>query len=208
MVPVGLGVDPVAERMVRFVSLDPVDISVVTFHGFQRDGERLLARKIEVQSGRRESSRRRCYPTIAERRQALRDYLADKGYADVFDRVRADLRRYLPETGVYQEVGRYGIGFQLTEPDDSQVSKTYFSLRARYVASDVYSVSILPQAIHWGGDALDRLREAVSLYDWTHGGQCLRFKSADEWDQVRSAVLEFVDAVVANRAGRADLGAH
>lgn len=60
----------------------------------------------------------------------------------------------------------------------------------------------------WGGDALDRLREAVSLYDWTHGGQFLRFKSADEWDQVRSAVLEFVDAVVANRAGRADLGAH
>lgn len=210
MVLVGLGVDPVAERMARFISAGPVDLSVVTFHGFQRDGERWLARQVEVEAGPGPGPPRDRSPTVAERRRALREYLVDKGYADLFDRIREDIRERLPEKGVWVETGRYGVSFQLAEPDNRQLWKTYFGLQAGYITSEVniYSVSILPQAIHWGGDALDRLREAVSLYDWTHGGLFLRFKSADEWDQVRSAVLEFVDAVVANRAGRADLGAH
>jgi hypothetical protein len=205
MVLVGLGVDPAAERMARFISAGPVDLSVVTFHGFQRDGERWLARQVEAGPGPGPR-----HPTVAERRRALREYLAAKGYADVFDRIREDIRGRLPEQGVWVETGRYGVSFQLAEPDNRQTWKTYFGLQAGYITSEVniYSVSILPQAIHWGGDALGRLREAVRLYDWTHGGQFLRFKSADDWDQVRSAVLEFVDAVVANRVGRTDPGAH
>ena len=136
----------------------------------------------------------------------LAEHIADRSGTGGVQRIR----ERLPERGVWVETGRYGVSFQLAEPDKRQLWKTYFGLQAGYITSEVniHSVSILPQAIHWGGDALDRLREAVSLYDWTHGGQFLRFKSADEWDQVRSAVLEFVDAVVANRAGRADLGAH
>ena len=57
MVLVGLSVDPVAERMARFISGGPVDISVVTFHGFVRGGERLLARQLEVEPGRKEPRR-------------------------------------------------------------------------------------------------------------------------------------------------------
>ena len=197
MVLVGLGVDPAAERMARFVSSGPVDLSVVTFHGFRRDGERLLARQVEVEAGTVVRSGKG--PTVAEKRRALREYLAEKGYADLFDRIREDIGRRLPEKGVWVETGRYGISFQLVEPDDSQVWKTYFGLQAGYVGAEVYSVSILPQAIHWGGDAIRRIRKSVNLRPWTHGGEFLRFKSAEEWDQHRSAVLGFVDVVVANR---------
>ena len=42
MVLVGIGVDPAAERMARFISGGPVDLSMVTFHGFMRGEERLL----------------------------------------------------------------------------------------------------------------------------------------------------------------------
>ena len=140
-------------------------------------------------------------PTVAEKRRALRAHLTEKGYADLFNRIREDIGGRLPEKGVWVETGRYGISFKLVEPDDSQVWKTYFGLQAGYVTSEVevYSISILPRAIEWGGNEIGRLRESVNLRPWTHGGEFLRCKSAEEWDQHRSAVLGFVDVVVANR---------
>lgn len=49
LVLVGLGVDDRAKRMARFLRARGVDISVLTFHGFQRDGETLLVRQVEVE---------------------------------------------------------------------------------------------------------------------------------------------------------------
>ena len=200
MVLVGLGVDAVAERMARFISAGPVDISVVTFHGFQREGERLLARQLEVESGREELGRKRRSATIAEKRQALQKYVTDNGYKDLFDRVRADLRQPLPEQGVWEHPGGMSIGFQLTEPEDSRVWKTYFGVQAGYLGTGVYSVSVLPQAITWGGDgAFARLGRSLDLKEWPHGGYALSFKTPEEWDEIRPHMLEFVHAVMANR---------
>ena len=200
MVLVGLGVDPVAERMARFISGGPVDISVVTFHGFGRDGERLLARQIEVKRGPEARRRRRSSVSTAEARQDLRDYLTNNGYEDLFDRVHAALRTPLPDKGIWEQPGSKGIGLQLTEPDDSSAWKTYFGVQAGYLGPGVYSVSILPQAILWGGEAFERLRESVQLRDWPHGGYAFSFQSADEWNELRPTLLEFVNIVMTNRS--------
>ncbi len=201
MVLVGLGVDAVAERMARFISAGPVDISVVTFHGFQRDGERLLARQLEVESGPTGLDRQRHSVPAAEKRRRLREYLADNGYKGLFDRVHADLRRPLPEQGVWEQPGSKGVGFQLAEPEDSKVWKTYFGVQAGYRGEGVYNVSVLPQAITWGGEgAFARLRRSVDLKEWPHGGYALSFKTLEEWDEIRPHMLEFVHAVLANRA--------
>ncbi len=171
MVLVGLGVDAAAERMARFISAGPVDISIATFHGFQHDGERLLARQLEVEPEKRNAVDRLRAPTVAERHRALQKYLADNGYDAVFRRVHADLHQPLSEQGVWEQPGSTGIGFQLTEPDDPKVWKTYFGVQTGYLGSGIYSVSILPQAIHWGGEeALGQLRESVGVRDWPHGG--------------------------------------
>lgn len=203
MVLVGLGVDPAAERIARFVSGGPVDISVITFHGFARDGERLLARQVEVEPGRKKKRP----PTIAEKRSALREYLATEEYEALFGKVYADIRGHLPKHGRGELPGSYGISFRLTEPDDSTVWRTYFGVQAGYVGSGMYSVSILPQAIHWGGDAFKGLRAAVELSDWAHGGYVLSFKSSDEWDGLRPAVLDFVKAVMQSRSTSGEVGA-
>ena len=200
MVLVGLGVDTVAERMARFISAGPVDMSVVTFHGFQREGERLLARQLEVESRRTEPIRKRRFATTAEKRRALEKYLVDNGYKDLFYRVHADLRRHLPEQGVWEQPGSMGVGIQITEPEDSRVSKTYFGVQAGYLGKEVYSVSVLPHAITLGGDgAFARLRGSVDLEEWTHGGYALSFKTSEEWDEIRPQVLGFVQAVLENR---------
>ena len=203
MALVGLGVDPVAERMARFISGGPVDISVVTFHGFVRDGERFLARQLDVEPGQ---NRKRRAASVAERRLALRKYLSDGEHEALFDRVIADVRKALPERGVWEQPGSTGIGFQLTEPNDSRTWKTYFGVQAGYLGPDVHSVSILPQAIHWGREALDRLRESVDLREWPHGGYVLCFKSADEWNRLQPAAIEFVNAVIGNRERAGEIG--
>ncbi len=200
MVLVGLGVDAAAERMARFISAGLVDISVVTFHGFQRKGERLLARQLEVESGRTGLIRPRRSVPAAERRQRLQKYLTDKGYKDLFDRVHSDLRGGLPEQGVWEAPGATGVGFQLTEPEDSKVWKTYFGVQAGYLGKGEYSVSVLPQATIWGGDdAFARLRGSVDLEKWPHDGYVLSFKTPEEWDKIRPHLLEFVQIVLANR---------
>ena len=50
MVLVGLGVDNAAERMVNFLVDREVEISLVTFQGFEHDAKTLLARYVEVDS--------------------------------------------------------------------------------------------------------------------------------------------------------------
>ena len=137
----------------------------------------------------------------AEKRLVLEKYLVNNGYKILFDRVCSDLRRCLPEQGFRERPGSTGVGFLLSE-------KTYFGVYAGYLGTELYSVSILPQAITWGGDeAFARLRRSVDLEEWQHGGnderQCrsrvLSFQTLEEWDEIRPQVLEFVHAVLANR---------
>lgn len=206
MVLIGLGADPGVERMARFISGGAVDVSVVTFHGFLRGEDRLLARQVEVEPGMRQPERKRGSKTVAERRQDLQEYLAHSGYEDLFNQVCADLRESLPERGVWEQPGKFGIGFLLTEPDDPSKPKTYFGVYAGYYDPGVYTVSILPGAIRWGEEALEKLRESTDLSRWTHGGLCFSFASEDEWVELRPAALKFVKTVMANRLGSGDSG--
>ena len=199
MVLVGLGVDPVAERMAKFISGGPVDLSVVTFHGFMRGEEKLLARQLEVEPGPREPAQRHRFTPVNERRQALRKYLTDNGYEALFDRIHEDILELLPERDVNEVPSGTGIRFELIEPNDPGGRKGYFGVLAGY-RGQFYSVSILPQAICKDDSALQRLRTSVQLHDYRHGGLVCDFQSEEEWDEHRGAVLEFVGAVMANRS--------
>ncbi len=195
MVLVGLGVDPVAERMAKFISGGPVDLSVVTFHAFMRGEEKLLARQLDVMP----QSRRPL--TVKEKHEALRAYLTRSGYEALFDRIHDDIGECLSKHDVRKRPRKKGIGFKLTEPDGSGGWKSYFGVYAGYRGS-AWSVSILPPAIDWGGEALTRLRTSVQLHTWPHvdGALVCDFQSEEEWAAHRGAVLEFVRFVIANRS--------
>ena len=199
MVLVGLGVDPVAERMARFISGGSVDLSVVSFHGFAHGQEKVLARQLEVDSDSREQSRHRS-PNSEEKRRALREYLTDNDYVDLFDRIHADIRGLLPEKGVFEHPGSKGIGFTLPDPDNSQSYKHYFGVQAGYKNTPC-SVSILQKAIDWGGEAaLNQLESSIELREWPYGGRFCAFQSERDWSESRTAVLEFVRSVMTNRS--------
>ncbi len=203
MVLVGIGVDPAAERMARFISGGPVNLSIVTFHGFKRGEENLLARQLEVEPGLGERARRPRNATVDERHKALCKYLTDSGHANLFNQIHTDIRALLPEQGVWEEPGRYGVGFQIAGPEKTKAWPTYFGVQAGY-RGPVCSVSILPTAINWAGDALKQLRASVRLHEWPHGGCVCDFPSEGKWTKHRDAVLKFVRSVMTNRSHGAE----
>ena len=198
MVLIGLGVDPVAERMAKFVSGGPVDLSVVTFQGFMCRGDRLLARQMEVRPGRGQPGHGPHHEPVAEKRQALREFLASKGFKKLFDKVHADLRRYLPERGVWEDPGETGISFQVNEPDTKKW-KTYIGVSVGWPGPG-FNVRILPNAIRWDKDAFEKLKKSIALSEGPRRGFVLRIDSEEKWDEFRPAVLEFVKAVIEKRS--------
>ena len=97
------------------------------------------------------------------------------------------------------------MAFRLSEPDGPGRWKNYFGAYAGYRGS-AWSVTILPQAIHWGGGALEVLRDIgpavrVAACERRMG---LRLRVGRRVAEHRGAVLEFVSAVVANRSNGDD----
>ena len=58
MVLVGLGVDGPTNRMVRFLADKGVEITLLTFHGYDYEGRTLLARQVRVETGSGQTRRR------------------------------------------------------------------------------------------------------------------------------------------------------
>ena len=94
--------------MAKFISGGPVDLSVVTFHGFMRGEEKLLARQLDVVPGGPVPPRGRRPSTVKEKREALREYLTNSGYEALFDRIHDDIRECLPKRGVRERPRREG----------------------------------------------------------------------------------------------------
>lgn len=88
---VGLGVDGRTERMVRFLARNSeMDISLLTFHGFEQDGKALLAKQVEVKPGDGvRSSRRRRRRTTEQLREVFEAKLSRSEVAGLFEEVKA-----------------------------------------------------------------------------------------------------------------------
>ena len=90
---VGLGVDDRTERMVNFLVGSGVDMSILTFRGFEFEGKTLLAKQVEVEGGiASERGRTTRSPSRSERREALDQRADEYGVRDLFDSVTAMFR--------------------------------------------------------------------------------------------------------------------
>ena len=120
---VGLGADESTERMTAFLAENSsMDISLITFHGFEWDGQTLLARRVQVEGASSLDQRpAKRYPSTAERRQMLEKRLMEYGVSDLFGAVRERFRGNWPRCTEY--IGTWAIGFYLL----GQTNKGYKS---------------------------------------------------------------------------------
>ncbi len=108
---VGLGVDERAERMASFLRDEGVGISVLTFYGFQHDGQTLLARQVEVAAPASTPNTTTTYKTADQKRREFQERLLRHGLDDLFKRVDPALRTSFP--GTTQLAGSYGFTYSL-----------------------------------------------------------------------------------------------
>lgn len=90
MVLVGLGVDTVAQRMVEFLAKSGVDISLLTFHGYQFGDRTLLARQAQEGEARDASSKSK-QQRYAERRRRHAELTERLGIVELWKDVVQEL---------------------------------------------------------------------------------------------------------------------
>ncbi len=130
---VGLGVDDRTERMVRFLADNSeMDISLLTFHGFEYDGKTLLARQVEVEGpAESESTPRRT--KRSEKIERWKRRLNDAEISGIFDAMMTMIQENWP--GCRTSVGVFGRNIRLSgshamyarvEPQDGEVWLVFF----------------------------------------------------------------------------------
>lgn len=116
---VGLGVDDRTERMVNFLADKGVDISLLTFHGFEQDGKTLMARLMPVEShGESPSRRTRRRVSVEEGWELETKRSKERGVYDLFIDVMNMFRENWPASDEnYGTRLEFGPSIRLRQPN-------------------------------------------------------------------------------------------
>ncbi|MDE2824174.1 MAG: hypothetical protein OXK79_11800, partial [Chloroflexota bacterium] len=196
---VGLGADDRTERMVRFLAQNNgMDISLLTFHGFDYEGKTILAKQVEVDAAtepdRRPSRRRR---TQAELDRDFNEQIANYEVHDLVDAIRGIFKENWPKS--MQRAGRHGLTIQLPEPRYTQ-----------YARIDAWGKGLVGLVFfpHTKALCLDEFREPLSHithYTWPKNREPLedpeteiQFRvTAEEWENHKESLTALVQSVYA-----------
>ena len=178
--------------MAQFLSKGGIDISVLTFYGFQHGGETLLARKVEVERDTAERTRQRTNPSAAERRLALQQRLVEMGLVELFEDVDKTLRTALPDSA--QKYGSWGISYRLRVGNSRR--------RFCYLWVDENAGLVVrwyPES-YYSPDALDSLRAEAVQCGWraedNDRDYALPIDSAGQWDERRDGLVRFIETAL------------
>ena len=191
---IGLGADDRTERMVRFLAENSgMDISLLTFHGFDYNGEILLAKQVEVEAVAEPGPRLgRRYVSTAERRERLTRSIEDSGMAETFDAVRGMFREAWPRSTT--RPGAYGLGIRLQgkgqyariDPEVGKVRVVFFP-RAKALCLDDFRRPV--EELQY--DTWPKDREPLEDPDTE-----IQFKfTAEEWENHKDLLHALTEAV-------------
>ena len=158
MVLVGLGVDDNASRMVSFLADWGIEISLLTFHGYQHDEETLLARqapRTEQGTPRRTSLR----PSRVERRRALEERADSLGIIDLWK----DAVESFTQLGFYSYSpltdGLTFYMFALKLPGEAL---TYYSSHSlRFDLDGKLRITFFPAAVHLCSEKFEQQKQHI-----------------------------------------------
>ena len=198
---VGLGVDERAERMAKFLKEGGINISVLTFHGFEHGDETLLARQVEVERDTVERTGSRTYRSAAERRLRLQERLAELGLPSLFADVDETIRNALPDAA--RNYGSYGVSYSLPAGNN----------RRRFCHLWVENAGL---TVHWypaasySPDVLDSLKAEAIARGWRPIGKgtdyALSIDNAEQWGERRDGLVRFIEAALEHWSPTAQSG--
>ena len=202
---VGLGVDATTERMVRFLAENSaMDISLLTFHGFDQDGKTLLAKQVEVKPEDVRVARRIKRKSRAEREEILSAKLGRSEVAGLFDEVKTMFKENWPKSS--ERPGGQGLGLRLRRPTGSRRSVIYARLDP---LRDEVHVLFVRLAIESCRDAFKPCLEEIRFQTWPRDEEPLplegeqpviQFRLTPEaWAEHKDRLTELVQSIEAAR---------
>jgi len=157
MVLVGLGVDKRALRIVNFLASSGIQISILTFNAFNRDGSLFLARQVEsidpnITSQTSVPGRQ----TKEGNLQVLRANATKLGVGDFIKEVADFIEERTP---AYRWPGKTNYAFSLTEYTDKGKPslRVYINLSLNWSKRGSLTMLVHDRAVQVLGDSLDRL---------------------------------------------------
>ena len=197
---VGLGADESTERMTAFLAENSsMDISLITFHGFERDGQTLLARRVHVEgTSALEPRSARRYLTETERGEALQKRLEEYGVSNLFDAVRERFRENWPRCAEY--IGTWSVGFHLRVQDqEGYRTRSYARVQIEEHGEMTISVVFYGRTTRLCPEAFEEAKEVLAheyksssdpLYD------LLRFPlDMEGWEIHQDRLIALIQAV-------------
>ena len=208
LVLVGLGSDNKIERMVKFLADNSgMDISLLTFHGYEYDGKTLLAKQVEVE-GETDSQvspqrRRSRYVRMAERRRRLDDSIRAYGVQDLFDNSMSMFRDNWRNPG--ERLGVSGTSVRLRDRTESGRASWRSYARVGPDSDGKIRVIFYPRAIALCSDEFRPAIEQIPFQTFPGGreGQALEIPdtevqfllTTDGWETQKETLTTLTHAV-------------
>ena len=195
MVLVGLGADEKTKRMVEFLSAGGLDISLVTFHAFEREGAVFLARVLETKAPDRTSAVSPKY-TKAENLEALRDLSTRLGSDKLLESVASFIRI---EMEAYEWPSRSGYSYSLTEQTErgNPSYRVYVSVYVSNNRPGQVQLVFQHRAIEAAKEHFEKLLIThPQRFVKSHGNLKTYVQSELDWDTLKESVKSLLSAII------------
>lgn len=193
LVRIGLGADERARRMVSFLANSDLDVSLITFYGFKRDGKVLLARQLDVEAKP---------PPGGSQKTANADKLRQRIKRLAVDQYYPAIAKFFQDrlTAAYEWPNPSGFTYYLPELTESgnQSNRAYVSLYLNDSKRGMVQVYFHARATEAVVLARAEMKEQISkVLKFTPGGAGeLWVKSAEEWAKYSEIFDEICVALV------------
>jgi hypothetical protein len=197
MVLVGLGVDDRARRMVEFLADRSIEISLMTFHGFNdRDGT-YLAKQIEVLQKATTQTTRSSKQTNL---QALERRINEAGVKSFFAGVRETFREQL--SNAYEWPNQSGYGYYLQDITEAGTpsNRAYISLSIPNNSKGSLLLTLQERATQAAGACWSQISQTWAGRLVKKKGYCeVRISSQQDWQTIEPDFKKLCTAILQGR---------
>lgn len=195
LILVGLGADERTRRMVSFLANSDLDVSLITFYGFKRDGKVLLARQLEVEAKPQATSSGQ----KASNLEKLKERITKLKVGHLYPAIAKFFQDQL-SAAAYEWPNLTGFTYYLAELTESgnQSGRAYVSLYLNDNKPGMIQIYFHARAIEAAIAANPEVKEKISkaLKIAANGNGELWIKSAEQWVKYTDIFNDICSALI------------